>query len=296
MNSFVIIEVLAVILIGYIARKLKLFDDKAVNIFTDFAYYIGLPALIISGLKKATVAELININLIFITIISIIIAIALAYALTRLFKLDRMSTAAVMVASFFGNIAYIGYPVNLLAFGDATVAPVSVIAAIYLIAMFTFGIWIFQRESKVKDHNFKIWKNPIVYSIVIGIILIFIPVHASIINIIKLISDSSTPIILFSIGLFIAGHKLVNPFKKEIMIPVAIKNVILPLIVLGLTIIFPMTLLRSNVSIVEAMMPAGITVFALANHFKVKSQLVAETVIVSMLVSMVALFVFLQFF
>jgi predicted permease len=104
----------------------------------------------------------------------------------------------------------------------------------------------------------------------------------------NLLAAALTPCALFAIGLGLSVEDVRSSLRASIVLA-AVKLVIMPLIVYGLCVALGLGSLYTIAAVVCAAVPTAKTVYILAGEYKVEEALVAATVSITTLLSVVTL-------
>jgi len=288
-----------IIAIGSILR-LFIANDKWVEVLNKFGYYIGFPAIVLTSFFTISSDFHITVNLIIYNVVILISIIVLTLVITRLLKVDNKIGNTYIVSAFFGNIAYLGFPfITTLLPGSESI--VSVHIAIYLILVFTIGVFILEISNGwgIKSLNrmvINIIKNPLLISVAIGIIISVFKIKVPVIirNPIQLIASAATPVVLLALGIFIVRKIELNKVFLHSVLITVIKLILVPAI-FYFVLKSSITEKEFNISILESAMPLALTPFALAEIYSLDKQIIAVTIFLSTAISIVTLTVLTNF-
>ncbi len=290
-----VVPLFGVMLIGWILRRMKIIGRGGVKTLSDYAYYVGFPILVFVSLYNVDLTVLLDHKLYLVNFISIFLIAGVAHAVTRVLKFGEKLKAAFVVCALFGNTAYMGLPLNRLALGEDVMPLASVIAAIYIILTFTFGLFIFRHYSGVKTGT-KLWvlRVPLIWGVILGALFSCARLPLPFSSFFEMIASSASPVALISIGAFLHDTKLGGHFR-EVTILSLFKLIFLPMAVLLISQVFNFGGLAFKSSLLQAAMPVAIAMFILARQFDVESDFVANTIVATTLSSIATLSVVLSF-
>jgi predicted permease len=106
----------------------------------------------------------------------------------------------------FNNCGNLGLPLAVLAFGDAALAPMVVLFMVSNLLHFSFGAWLLDHHTRLAN----LWRIPVVLASLAGLAvsLLHIPIWPPLKLAIKMLGDVSIPLLLFSLGVRLAGSSL----------------------------------------------------------------------------------------
>ena len=131
------------IVLGFIARKASVMNDRFDGQFSKLVLNVTLPCLIISSvLMNDELPDASTVGLIFLlscTSYAIILAIAFAVPFLLRFPKDKRGTYSFMIA--FGNVGFIGFPVLSAIFGDQAILYAAIFNIPFNLLVFTVGVF-----------------------------------------------------------------------------------------------------------------------------------------------------------
>lgn len=103
----------------------------------------------------------------------------------------------------FNNCGNLGLPLAVLAFGDGALAPMVVLFMVSNLLHFSFGAWLLDHHTRLAN----LWRIPVVLASLAGLAvsLLHIPIWPPLKLAIKMLGDVSIPLLLFSLGVRLAG-------------------------------------------------------------------------------------------
>ncbi|MFZ4548908.1 MAG: AEC family transporter [Bacteroidales bacterium] len=172
-----------VVLLCLLLRKLSIIKTEDNQVFTKLLTQVVLPAVIFLQLS-ATPIKSGQFLLVFAVFVAGVLSMLLAYIAGRILRLSKPKIGALMLTSSFGSSALLGYPFIAFSFPNN---PEAIADAVLLselgvgLPMFLLGPAIaiyFGNQSKsfnIKKTLFSYFQSPIFISIVLGIIVSFMP-------------------------------------------------------------------------------------------------------------------------
>lgn len=287
-----------IILLGVILVKVKVADDHWSSVLNAYALKVGFPALIFSALSGADLQLLSQLPLITANSLLLIGLFVIAYVAGKVMKLSAKNFRTLFICLGFGNVAYLGIPTLIQIFGEGILPIASLIVAIYLFWFFTVGIGFLNysenRRGKdmLKKMIIELIKNPLLIAVVLGLIAggLSLPIPNMLNKAIVMTAASVTPVVLIVIGLFIGKSKFGT---LERWLPVFAFTIMTLMVIPGL-FYFGITLLgfspgQFSSSILEAAMPLAITPFALADTYRLNKGLIARSIVLSTILSVITI-------
>ncbi|MBF9002388.1 AEC family transporter [Vibrio nitrifigilis] len=224
----VILPIFLVILVGYVSAKLKLLSQQALSEMGRYVIYIALPAVIIKTVLSIDIQAMLNVRYLAAYLCSSLVVTALGWLFyIRVMKLNKLDSAVSITGMVVPNSSFIGYPVILQlidnppvnAFAMALLVENLCIVPLCFILM-DYGALESQQalNGKLKSLLKRIIKNPLLISIVIGVVgnLLHIQVPAAIDSTLGILAPSAVAVALFVIGGSLAGIELRHTNRTQL--------------------------------------------------------------------------------
>lgn len=293
-----IIPLFLIIITSAIIKRYTNIGEEWSKVLNEFALYIGLPVLIFSSLANTQFSLEIQLPIIIVNSALILFTYFIAYAFSKIFKLDKQMSLTLFICLPLANVAYLGIPLITRLYGESSLSTVSLIVAIYLFFSFTLGIGYLEYHTTTnKSHLFKqtilsLFKNPLLLAVFFGLVfgLLSINIPFIISEALNMVTASVTPIVLIVIGLFIGkSGNLLNKGIYPVLFFSLISLLLLPAILYLSLILLNLNPADFSISILESAMPLAITPFALADKYKLNKQFIAHSVVISTSLSIITL-------
>lgn len=276
----VIIPIILVTLIGFVFGKFRKPDLKT---FADYIIYISSPALALAHLsmQRMKLGEMS-----FIALSAILVILGTGIIAYIFFKTTRIKApTGIFLPIMFMNSGFIGYPLALFAFGGAGLNKAIIFDITNGILIFTVGIYLVSRGTD----RWQVLKLPFVYAAALGIILSLTGVRISqpVYSAIYLLGGTTIPIALFMLGCRLANMKIVS--WKLPLIASFIRIAIGLLLGLIAVFVFRLKGLTANIVILISSLSSAVTCVALAEEYDCEPELVASTIALSTILSLIAI-------
>ena len=276
-----ILSIILIILLGYILKEKKCFDDGFSNNISKLIMNVALPASIFfSVLKYLTVEKLISLSggLVY-TFLSVIIGYIIAWIMVKILKVKAGRRGTFINTIVNANTIFIGLPLNIALFGNESLPYFLVYYITNTVSTWAFGVILIENDNPEKTKTKKgfNWKKllppPLLGFLVALIFLVFkIPVPDFIHSALTYTGNIVTPLSLIYIGIVLsdAGLKSIH-FDKDTIFALLGRFIMSPcimviLIILGTKISGTMPALESKTYIIQASAPALAVLPILANE------------------------------
>ena len=285
-----LLPLILLVILGWILKK-TIADDSWTAVLNKLAVYLLFPALIFSGMIKVKLETIDDFSFIYGNFILLVVIIFTLYFGLKYLGFKKSIVNTYVISVFFGNVGYLGVPIvsSIIPSGQGLV---SMHVALYTLMLFTFGIGVLE-FSVHKKLSSKILvdalKNPLLLAVLIAIVLLATDTKLPfvVLKTIDLLAGGATPIILISLGLFLA-RELPKVEYKHVVGLVGLKLFVVPMIFL-LYFYLAGKSEALAISVLEAGMPMAITPFILAELYPMEKEIIAIGIVVSCILSIFTL-------
>ncbi|PYC47687.1 transporter [Litorivita pollutaquae] len=249
---------------------------------TQLAMTFATPCLIFTALMKTEVdpAALATLSL-----ASIVAYGAITVAAAGLMMLLRLKMRTYLAPVIFGNTGNLGLPLALFAFGETGLGYAVVVFAIMAIWSFTFGIWVVAGGGSLT----RVLKEPLVWATLLGGLFLWQGWETPrfLTNTLELIGQMAIPIMLITLGVAVA--RLTPGRTLQAIAISALKLVICVGIAWGVGRWFALDDTAFAVLLMQVGTPVAVTSYLLAEKYGADADAVAGLVVVSTLMSVLAI-------
>ena len=298
-----ILPVFAVILTGWIVAVTGYLSRALSDALIHFAYNIAMPALLIVTIAQEPAHSLINWRFLVAFGGGSLLCFILVFGIMSI-RLSRSLASRTMhgMAASMTNTGFVALPVLQAIYGPRAVLPAAIATVFVAVVMFPLAVILLelgQRDAQGSQTPVMVTVkhvvlNPMVISIVIGMFwsVFGLRMPGPVTAYFGILADALTPCALFAIGLGLSIDGLRANIGKASLLS-AVKLVIMPLIVCGLSVSFGLDPLYTIAAVICAAVPTAKTVYILAGEYHCEEMMVASTVSMTTLVSVISLVVWL---
>lgn len=249
---------------------------------TRIAMQISVPALLFSVLSRIEVDPVAFRNL---ALASLVLYVAIAVVSWGLILGGGLDRRAYLSPVIFGNTGNVGLPIALFAYGEQGLADAMVIFAVMAALSFTFGLMIVTEKASPLEAA----KQPIFHGAILGILFAYQgwPVPTVIHTTLSMLGQIAIPVMLITMGVAVAQLD-VRDLGRALSVSVA-KLAVCALVAIAVAAAFRLEEVAAGTLILQAIMPVAVTSYLLATRYDADPDAVAGLVVVSTLVSVVAL-------
>lgn len=253
-----------------------------VEFVTRLAMTLSVPALIFVALMKAEISNE-TLSALFLASVTAYVVLAVVFwVVTKALKLDSATFWAPLI---FGNTGNLGLPLALFAFGEIGLSYAVIIFAVMAVMSFSVGVWMVSGGGSFT----KIFKEPISWATIAGAVFLTqgwrTPDWAT--NSLELLGQMAIPLMLITLGVALARLQVTTLWR-------AVALSLLKLIVsVGIAWCigrwFELNDIALAVLVVQIATPVAVTSYLLAQKYGADANEVAGLVIVSTLLSVLAI-------
>jgi predicted permease len=298
-----ILPVFAVIVTGWLAGASGYLPRSLSGQIVQFAYNIAMPALVFLTIAKSPRDALLDWRLLAAfggaTAISFLAVMGIAFIGTHR---GLASSAMAGTAASMTNTGFVALPILKALYGPPGVTTAAIATAFIAIAMFPVVIVLLEfgglgdlKAANARKLMRAILINPVMISTAFGLIWsatgLTLPTAAGAYA--GIFADALTPCALFSIGLGLALGDLKGFFGASALLTI-VKLVLMPLAAYGVAVACGLNHLYTVAAVVCSAVPTAKTAYMLSGEYHVEEAMVASTISISTLASIVTLFVWLS--
>lgn len=294
-----VLPVFALIGAGWAARRMDLIGPAGAHELNRFVVYLAMPALLFQIMAKASWAALAQPGF----IAAFGLGCAIIYAATVVVR--RKMGASLPDASLDGlnagyaNVGFIGFPLCLAAFGPSSMPAVTIAAVLTVCVLFGIALMVVETgmheggnaASAAAKVLRSLSKNPILLAPTLGVAYAALapPLPQGIDHFLTLLGAAASPCALVSLGLFTAEPRA-RPAWRPLSTLVALKLLAQPLLTWLLArFVFHVSPELTGVAVVLAALPTGTGPFMIATLYKRDAAMVAGSILLSTVLSIVTI-------
>jgi malonate transporter and related proteins len=296
-----ILPVFAVIvtgcIVGYTGYLSRAFSDALIH----FAYNIAMPALLIVTIAQEPGYSLINWRFLVAFGGGSLLCFILVFGIMSMQGPRSLASRTMYgMAASMTNTGFVGLPVLQAIYGHRAVLPAAIATVFVAVVMFPTAVILLEFGQR-DAHGSRttpmatvrhIVLNPMVISTLIGMLwsVLDLRMPGPVAAYFGILADALTPCALFAIGLGLSiGGLRANVVQSSLLS--AIKLVVMPLIVYGLSVVLGLDPLYTIAAVICAAVPTAKTVYILTGEYRCEEMMVASTVSMTTLFSILSLVV-----
>jgi malonate transporter and related proteins len=293
-----VLPVFAVIVTGWLAGQLGYIARSLADGLVHFAYNVAMPALLFVTVAQEPARHLLEWRFLLAFGGGSILCFALVLMAVRVgCGRDLRSGTMFGMSAAMTNTGFVALPILHAVYGKPAVLPAAIATLFVAAVMFPLNVILLEigpgRHGSSVNASLllkQIVLNPMVLSTMIGLMwtIAGLPLPAPLVAYMNIFAGALTPCALFAIGLGLSVDGLRSNLAASAVLA-AVKLVIMPFIVYGLCVVLGLNPLYTVAAVVCGAVPTAKTVYILAGEYKVEKPLVAATVSMTTLLSVVTL-------
>jgi malonate transporter len=298
-----ILPVFAVIVTGWIVAVTGYLSRALSDALIHFAYNIAMPALLIVTIAQEPAHSLINWRFLMAFGGGSLLCFVLVFGVVSMQGSKSLASRTMRgMAASMTNTGFVALPVLQAIYGPRAVLPAAIATVFVAVVMFPLAVILLevgQRDAQGSRTPAMVTVkhvvlNPMVISTLIGMILSVsgLRMPAPVTAYFGILADALTPCALFAIGLGLSIDGLRANVGQASLLS-AVKLIIMPVIVYGFSVSLGLDPLYTIAAVICAAVPTAKTVYILAGEYHCEEVLVASTVSMTTLVSVISLVVWL---
>lgn len=234
-----ILSLFLIMVIGYVLRKSKVFDEAANVRFTRLIIYVSLPSQIIKAFvaNQGIVSNREVLLMFGISVLTYLLYAVVGVLFIMIFRVPSDKRGTYLFMMMFGNVGFMGFPLTEALLGEEALIYAVIFNVIFNLLVYSIGILMISRKEDEFQFPIKKLLNMPLISAVLSIILYFgkIQLPAVAIQSLDFMGNVTTPVAMLILGSTIAGMPWKELFDEwRIYIFTAFKLLVIPVIVIGI--------------------------------------------------------------
>ncbi len=288
--------------IGFAANRLKVLPGECVKYFTALIMNITVPCLMISSITGQEINGSMYRNTILVlalgAVIYIVTAVLTTFISDRVFPDKEQQDRNVLASAMTGcNSGFMGLPIASAVFGKLVFYYLAIQTIVNNTYLFVVSLsQLHHREGKRSSKSLREKLSPLVnptsIATVVAAIMLFAGLHLPeyVMGIVEPLGDATIPLSMILVGVQLGGTDFGSLLSdKDLLITSAVKLILMPAIALLILTPFPVDPVVKLTSLLAVCFPSAVIGVAVAAQEGKNSQLMAEAVAVSTLLSVIAL-------
>ena len=301
MNNFiysinVTMPIFLVMVIGWMLKQRGMLDEHFVSVTNKFNFQVTLPFMVFRDLSAVDIKAVFDFKYVMFCALVTTVCFFVIWGGAKLLLKDQTMTGAFVQASFRSSAAVMGLAFIENIYGSSAMGSLMIIGAVPLYNIFSVIVLTFEAQpdevdakrdmSRLKQAGINILKNPIIISIVLGLIVAYFQIDFPTIvdNTVGYIAKTATPLALIGMGAGFEGRKALAKIKPTIAASL-IKLVAQPLVFVPLAVALGFTGEKLIGILVMLAAPATPSCYIMAKSMKNDGVLTASIVVLTTLLA-----------
>ena len=287
------------ILVAYIASKIKFLPANSNKVLADLVVNITNPATILYAVATSSHA-LSNgavLSILGITILTLGGQMILAHGFTKFLRIERRPAGVYRFMLVFSNCGFLGYPVVRALFGADAVFVASMYNLIFQILCFTYGVRQVGGDPSAREFRPKMCLTPIVVTSVLALILYLanVPFHPMVVETLSLLDRITSPASMLVIGCVLAAYPIKTIFGRwHAYVFCLVRLIVIPVIVWAVLRLFVTDPLIFGVMVVLSALPAATNTVLICSKYNGDESTAASGLFLSTTLSLITLPILLR--
>jgi len=294
-----VLPVFAVIVTGWLAGAFGYISRSLADGLVHFAYHVAMPALLFVTIAQEPARSLVEWRFALAFGGGSMLCFVLVYLVVRFaWRRDLASSTMYGMTAAMTNTGFVALPILQAIYGQPAVLPAAIATLFVAVVMFPATVILLEIDGRGPRGPTadavalakQIVLNPMVLSTLVGLAwsIAGLPLPAPVTAYMNIVAGALTPCALFAIGLGLSVEAVRSNLAASAALAV-VKLVAMPLLVYGLSVACGLNPLYTIAAVICAAVPTAKTVYILAGEYKVEEPLVASTVSMTTLFSVVTL-------
>ena len=228
-----LIVIVIIIVLGFFLGKIKWIDKKTNKKLVNLLLMVFMPASLFNAFPGEFSEEfsgLFFMGLVGGAVTMLLVMIIAKFIYNKKFFPGELAYEA-QFSFAFNNATFLGYPLISMAFGERGIVPYCGFIIAFNLALFSYGVWLFERKITPK-FILKTIINPNIIAVILGMILFINRINVSaetpiIHEAVKYVSGATTPLSLLCVGYMLSTADLRKLIRKWRLFIVSVLQLIL---------------------------------------------------------------------
>jgi len=296
----VTLPIFAVIAVGFFIKKKGIIKDQHVPLLNKLTYNFGLSSLVFLNIAENKLKEIFDVNILKVIFPTYFLFLIIVFLSFYFLKIKNKTKGAAIVSTYRSNMAFIGMPVLLYAYGSLATAKASIVIACLLPLNILFTAFFLRllnirdikdRKTGIKKLVIEIIIDPVLIAVIAGLIISYFSyeIPAPIFKFFEILSSLAVPLALISIGASFKFSHIKSNIKYLSMISFG-KLILMPLLSLVFSIfIFKIGNLDRDIICLLCAMPLAVATFIQSERYNSDTDFVSSALITTTLISSVTI-------
>lgn len=291
----VTLPIFLVMVIGYFIRQIGMLDEHFVTVLNKFNFQVTLPFMVFQDLSSVNIKETFDLKFVLFCAVATSLCFWGIWGGVKLFLKDKEKRGAFVQASFRSSAAVMGLAFISNIYGSSAMGPMMIIGAVPLYNIYSVLVLTFEAQKndtkkrdtgRIKEACVAIVKNPIIISIVLGVLAALFSLDFPVIvdKTIQSVAKMATPLALIGLGAGFEGKKALTKLRPTLFAS-GIKLLIQPAFFLPIAACLGFSGEKMIAILIMLAAPATPSCYIMAKNMKNDEILTASIVVMTTLLS-----------
>ncbi|MDD6504209.1 MAG: AEC family transporter [Lachnospiraceae bacterium] len=292
----VTLPIFFVMVLGWLLRQIGLLTEDFVKVVNKFNFKVTLPFMLFRDLAQVDIRAEFDLTFVLFCAVASTICFWVIWGCTKLFLRDKSMRGAFVQASFRSSAAVMGLAFIENIYGSSTMGPMMIIGAVPLYNVFSVLVLTFEAQEdgeaardtgKIKQACINILKNPIIISILLGVVVALLKIDFPTVvdKTVNSVAQMATPLALVGLGAGFEGKKALKKIGPTVWASL-IKLVIQPMVFIPVAVFaFGFTGEKLIAILIMLAAPTTPSCYIMAQNMKNDGVLTASVVVMTTLMA-----------
>lgn len=303
MNSFylafsVVCPLFLMMSLGYLLRKLGIFNERFLNELNNLCFKVFLPILLFINVYQSNTAEVFQLNLVVFAIASVVGSYVMVFLVVPFLERKNKKRGVLIQGIFRSNFILFGITVTISLYGNAYVGITAVLIAFIIPIFNILSVIALEVFSAGRVDHKKIWigiiTNPLILASVFAFLFVFTGIELPVVIEMTIadIGKVATPLAFIILGGSFKFSRIMTNIKP-ILIGVGGRLIVIPVIFLSLAVFLGFRNEALGVLVALLASPTAVSSFVMAQHMEGDGELAGQLVVISSFASIATIFIWI---
>lgn len=223
----VTVPIFLVMVLGWLLRQRGMLNEGFVSVANKFNFQVTLPFMVYRDIAAVDIRAVFDLKYVLFCAGATSVCFWGIWGATKLFLKDHSMRGAFVQASFRSSAAVMGLAFIQNIYGQSAMGPLMIIGAVPLYNIYSVIVLTFEAEAgqgskkdtaKIKEACKNIVKNPIIISIMLGLVVAYLQIQlpAMLQSAVDSVAKMATPLALVGMGAGFEGKKALAKIKPTL--------------------------------------------------------------------------------
>jgi len=298
-----LLPIVVTLFLGFFAGWHHDFDAKQGAVLNRMVMLYALPLALFAGMMGLNRSQLLqDVPMATLLFVGMVGGYFLVLVLSRYVFGRSLKEAALQALAIAGPaVPFVGVPVLGFLYGDLSSLPIALCSLIMNLVQVPITLFILARGTEeagappvsILANIRNTLAEPVVWAPVLAFLMLLVDLHvpADIRSSMQLLGSATGGVALFASGVILFSYHVV--LNKTVLINVLAKNIVVPLIVLVVAVLFGVRGDAETISVITMAIPSASVCVILAVQYRAAEQEMASTLFLSTVLSIVTMSAFL---